>query len=70
MQNLLYMIPMCLEVVITAVVRAREVSVAGVLLVLLAVMTKDVIQGYKYVLVDPIWLRTVCTLIMKVKELM
>ena len=70
MQNLLYMILMCMEMIITAVVRVREVSVAGVLLVLLAVMTKDVTQGYKYVLVDPIWLPTVCTLIMKVKELM
>ena len=70
MQILLYMILMCLEVIITAVVRAREISVAGVLLVLLAVMTKDVTQGYKYVLVDPIWLPTVYTLIMKVKELM
>ena len=38
MQNLLYMILMWLEVIITAVVRAREISVAGVLLVLLAVM--------------------------------
>ena len=70
MQNLLYMILMWLEMVITAVVHVREISVAGVLLVLLAVMTEVVTQGYKYVLVDPIWLPTVCTLITNVKELM
>ena len=70
MQNLLCMILMWLEVIFIAVVHVRDISVAGVLLVLLAVLTKDVTQGYKYVLVDPIWLPTVCTLIMKVKELM
>ena len=60
-----------IKISLTAVVSVWEISVAGVLLVrLITVMTEDVSQGFKYVLVDPIWLPTVCTLIMKVKELM